>query len=255
MESIWIDTANTQKVLKLFRKYDSRPVIVKNIKDLESDPNYFNLASYLGVKFSERDRLLIYIDIENVEVEIVHEMLHEIMKYEGFPIIRFNNYIYNKLPKNHQEAVKNIRNRFASTLDHLELYRRINEDYNFNLEKYYSRLYDVKYKRFKNVKKTLTKDQYIFREQQHILEGLDYFSYIDPYKTKILKKFEQTYNRAFKSCNLLYTNISDIGFRNPKQLQEVAFKIQYHIIEYGESKYNNIIINMIWKALLFVSLK
>ena len=252
METLWIETENTIKVRDEFRKYDSRSIVVKDIKVLKNHPKYSNLANYLGVNFPKQDKLLIYVDREYAEAVIVHEILHSIMMHENFPQIQINQYLYNQLPTPFQVPTEDIKRRFQNTIDHIEILRKMKEEYILDIDRYFLKLCNIKFERFQRGRseKFSHVDGFVFREQQHILEGIDYFNYIEPYKEKIFNAFSKTYPNACLSCKKLFTIISKIGFTTPLKMREVANQIQQHIIEYGEPKFMNNIFKTIWKSLL-----
>lgn len=252
MESLWIETENTLKVREELRKYDSRPLVVRDIKELKTHPKYSNLANYLGVNFYQQDQLQIYVDREYAEAVIVHEILHSILIHKGYPQVEINKTLFNQLPKPFQDITEDIRRRFQDTLDHIEILRRMKEEYTIDIDRYFFKLYNIKYERFQRGRneKFRIRDGFIFREQQHILEGIDYFNYIEPYKEKIFNTFNITYPNACIFCKKLYNIISPTEFKTPKKMREEAIQIQQHIIEYGEHKYHNKIFNMVWKTLI-----
>ena len=252
METLWIETENTIKVRERFRKYDSRSIVVKDIKVLKNHPKYSNLANYLGVNFPKQDKLLIYVDREYAEAVIVHEILHSIMMHENFPQVQINQYLYNQLPTPFQGPTEDIRRRFQNTIDHIEILRKMKEEYILDIDRYFLKLCNIKFERFQRGRseKFSHVDGFVFREQQHILEGIDYFNYIEPYKEKIFNTFNITYPNACIFCKKLCNIISPTEFKNPKKMREEAIQIQQHIIEYGKHKYHNKIFNMVWKTLI-----
>jgi len=252
MESLWIETENTLKVREELRKYDSRPLIVRDIKELKHHPKYSNLANYLGVNFPyQQDQIQIYVDREYAEAVIVHEILHSILIYEGYPQVEINITLFSQLPKPFQDITENIERKFQDTIDHIEILRRMKEQYTIDIDRYFFKLYNIKYEKFQRGKNERFRicDGFIFREQEYILEGIDYFNYIEPYKEKLFNTFNVIYPNACILCKNICDIISPTEFKTPKKMREVAIQIQQHIIEYGENKYHNKIFNMVWKTL------
>lgn len=251
MNKFQIDTPNTKKIMNELKRYYSGQVMVRDIKELASHPKYSNLASYLGVLFHKEGGLVVYVTSEYAEAEIIHELLHEILRYEGFPQIRVNKIMNQKNPPDRQAATQNIRNRFQSTIDHFVIYRRMQERFDLDFDKYFSMLYQVKLNRFRKRKnKILDHDREVFRDQQDILEGLDFFFYAEPYKHMIMHHFRKNFRKACSSCNILFKNISKIGFITPEINRKSAHKILKHIIRFGEKAFIDKSINRIWKVLV-----
>jgi len=147
-------------------------------------------------------------------------------------------------------ALPKLQGYFSSTIDHPEVFRRMETDYTLDLNKYYEIQVNQKLNRFKKILKNNNPEDigYFFYRQQDILIGLDYFLFGNC-KEKIIEVFKQHFPDAYQSCMSLYKKTSKVGFSTPQSAYKSAQLIKKHIINYGERKSIYKEFNDIWKAL------
>jgi len=248
-----IETKNTLKVLDMLKRYTDKKVCIKDINELSEDPVFSNVTSYLGTTCEGPDSIIVYLNFSypnTCEATFVHEILHIILHYEGFPCIVVNEDIANALPSKLSNLLPRLRNVFSSTIEHPEIFRRMNSDFDLNLASYYKTQVQQKLNRFRkslnnNQDKT---EQYYFFRQQDILVGLEYFFYPQDYKEQILSAFREFYPDAYMSCLALYNKVKRIGFNTPRSTYNSAKIIKEHIIKYGKKKSIGTL-NKVWEAL------
>ena len=238
-----IETENTLKVVTNLRRYTDKPIVFKDMKELGK--------TYLGAIFNEEDSIEVYLrnDLTDglKEAVFVHEILHAVLNYEGFPKISINRFFTQKnFTKPLIKATSNItRNTFQSTIQHPEIFRRMELEYSLDISSYYQEQYRGKIRRFERYRNinTSPSDQKYFDAQQDILDGLNYYFWQD-YGKNLLEQFKIRKPDAYASCQSLFKKISKTGFKTPEQCYQSANEIKKHLIVYGERKslkkeYNN----------------
>lgn len=236
-----IETKNTLKVINVLRKHTDKKILVKDIKELSSDPGFSGAASYLGATYNGPDSVIVYLNLSHphtCEATFTHEILHIILDYEGFPNIIINEDIAKILPSQFVRVLPKLQSFFSSTIDHSEIFKRMESGFDLNLSLYYEIQVQQKLNRFyKSLRNgSKTDEQYYFFRQQDILIGLEYFFYPQKHKEKILKIFGESYPDAYASCSSLYNKVKRVGFNTPKSGYKSAKIIKEHIIKYGERK-------------------
>lgn len=241
-----IETENTIKALEMLRTYTDKPVVRRAINELDS--------SYLGVLDETRVSIDVYLSEKSPEESFIHEILHQILKYEGFPKVSINedfveDYITPLISGNEQRVhyvLEVLRNDFSSTIQHPEVYRRM-RSFPLDFEAYFEIEYSQKLERFqKGIPKS--NEQYYFYRQQDILIGCDYLLWGNQGKM-LFKKLSEYYPDTYSSFLSLHKDIAEIGFATPKTAFQSAKLIREHIIKYGKrhglkNKYNRL-----WEAL------
>jgi hypothetical protein len=245
-----IETKNAIKAIDRLRSYTTKPIIQKDIRELASDPVYYSASSYLGATLNTPEFIIIYLSDKYPEASFVHEILHIILDYEGFPNVSINEgFARRNLPSQLINVLPKLQSNLSSTIDHPEVYRRIESDYNLDLEAYYEIEFQQKVNRFnKMISISKSNEQYYFFRQQDILIGLDYFLWRD-HGEKLLKLFRKYYPDAYSSCLSLFKKISKSGFKTPKQSYQSAKAIKMHLINYGKKMLLKKKYNDLWKAL------
>ncbi|MCL0094401.1 hypothetical protein M1N58_00675 [Dehalococcoidales bacterium] len=141
------------------------------------------------------------------EAVFVHEVLHIVLHHEGFPGIAIRARF---LSPSDAQALEKLRDRFSSTIDHLQVYKRMITEFNLNFDLYFDGLVQAKIRRFgKFSYNTSVKDaKYYFYVQQDILDGLEYYQYPNLYSQRILAIFKETCPEGFASCLALREKIN-----------------------------------------------
>jgi len=245
-----IDTPNTRKVLEKLRKYTDKKILIKHMDEFHH-PAFSGPVSYLGIVDDTPECIIIFLSERCPEETFIHEILHKILHYEGFPVVFINErFARSNLPQNMIRALPKLQGYFSSTIDHPEVFRRMETDYTLDLNKYYEIQVNQKLNRFKKILKNNNPEDigYFFYRQQDILIGLDYFLFGNC-KEKIIEVFKQHFPDAYQSCMSLYKKTSKVGFSTPQSAYKSAQLIKKHIINYGERKSIYKEFNDIWKAL------
>jgi hypothetical protein len=237
---LMIETENTIKVIKNLRIHTDKSINLKDIKELG--------VTYLGGAEEDSESINVYLSDKCQEAVFVHEILHIIMDYEGFPNIFINEvFVERNLRDFPSNTFKKIQAYFSSIIDHPEVFRRMESEYNLNIEEYYKIQFEQKERRFKRDKVPPSNGQFYFLRQQDILIGLDYFLWRD-YGERLLELFRKYHPDAYSSCLSLFKKVSKLGFRTPEQTYQSAKEIQRHVINYGERKSLKKRYNDVWKA-------
>jgi hypothetical protein len=248
-----IQTENTLKVVGMLRKHTGKKVLIKDIKELSDDPVFSGAEFYLGATYNGPESIIVYLNLyhpNTCEATFVHEILHIILEYEGFPEIIINQAIARTLPPQFSRVLPKLQSFFSSTIDHPEIFKRMESEFELNLSPYYEIQVQQKLNRFQKGLKTESEknQQYYFFRQQDILIGLEYFFFPKNYKERVLQAFNRFYPDAYASCLSLYKRVRKVGFNSSKSSYQSAKMIKTHIIRYGERKKVGIF-NRMWEAL------
>jgi len=246
-------TRNGLKVIGMLRKYTDKSIFVKDLRELAGHPSFPGIESYLGASDNAPENVIIYLNFSypnTCEATFVHEVLHIILRYEGFPEVIIDQEKASVLPIQFRQVLPKLQSFFSSTIDHPEIFRRMESEFDLDLSPYYEIQVQQKINRFhKGLREELKRDQqYYFFRQQDILIGLEYFFYPPNYKETILQVFNQFYPDAYASCSSLYEKVKKIGFYTPESAYQSEKIIKTHIIRYGERKGVGIL-NKMWDAL------
>lgn len=246
-----IDTENTQKAITTLQKYTSKPIEIKNINELKLQDNPDKPVTYLGATDETDNKIIIWLSDKCPEETFVHEVIHRILKYEGFPEVFFNeDFINKRIPSNYHKLIPKLGGYLSSTITHPEVFRRMESDYSFDLDKYYKIQLEQKLKRFDKILKSNTKDKDdIFFIQQEILTGLDYYLWGEENKNILFEIQKENFPSAYHSCLALYKKCNKIGLFTPDAAYKSANIIKKHIITYGERNSIKKEINNLWRAL------
>jgi len=245
------ESSNTQLARELLAKLTDKPIMIKSLQEIANESGIQGIEGYLGATFETADHILIALNEnrpETHENSFVHEMLHKMLDYEGFPKVSANqDYVKKNLPPNLQVHLTKLLSFFSSVIKHPEIYKRMREDYNLDMESYFCGLLIQKRNRF-DKKKNDDDQQLIFSNQQDILDGLEYMYYNNNQKNEILRIFKDKSISPYNSCLGLHKAISKIGIHTPQSCLTAAGKIKAHIIKYGDKRGLGLLNNM-WKAI------
>lgn len=245
-----IETENTRKVINKMRRYTDKPIEVKDIAEFARTPSLAHIVNYSGTSKEYSNKIEIHLNLtkpEDVrEAVFVHELLHIVLKYEGFPGVT----IRADIPPNIVSILEDLRNRFSSTIGHLQVYKRMVTDFSLSFDLYFEDLVQAKIRRFgKFPHKTHAKDaEYFFHVQQAMLDGLDYYQFPNPYGQRILAIFKETCPEGFASCLALHEKMERVGYSSPPLAYRCADLVINQIIKYGHKK-NVGTLNQLWNAL------
>lgn len=249
MKSHMIDTANTRKVLDMLRGFTNREVEVKPIEEFQA-PGFTQPVTYFGITQLSEDHLRIYVSTECHEAILIHEILHIILRYESFPVVGVDETCAERrLPKPARDCLPILAGRLASTVDHPEIHRRMESDYDLNTDRYYSvhaeRETD---KIIRESGQTLERDDYVFVCQQNILSCLDFLLWGKPH-TGLLDTVRRHYPEVFNSSQALRRKVARTGFSTPLGAFKSANVIRSHIVNYGKRRFVSKELPLMWKSL------
>lgn len=242
---------NTQLAREHLAKLTDKPIILTTVQEVAKSSGIKGVEGYLGAAKENDDHIVVALNPnkpESQESAFVHELLHIMLDYEGFPNVRINEqYAMTNLPQHLWAQLPKLQAYFSSVLDHPEIYRRMRETYNQDMGAYFDGLLTQKINRF-NKKKRSNDQELVFSNQQDILDGLEYFYYDVKQRTEILAHFKEKSNSAHNSCLGLQRAIDKIGMHNPQSCRKSAEMIKARILKYGEKR-NLKLLNNMWKAL------
>lgn len=247
------ETENTKNAVDKLQKHTDKSIIIRDIKEFSNHPFLSGASSYLGVTREDENEIFVWLNFtypDNIiEAVFVHEILHIILDNEGFPKVMVDNNITRNLPDNMKNGLQKLQSSFSSIITHPEIYHRMDNEFNLNLDPYFEIQVKQKISRFQKGKElTIKNGEYYFYRQQDILTGLDYFLYGKDYSNQILNLFKSYHLNAYDCCIYLNRRINHIGLNNPQAVYESAQFIKEYLIKYGNKRSVGIY-NELWKAL------
>lgn len=247
------ETENTKSAVDKLRKYTNKIIIIRDVKEFSNHLFLSGATSYLGVTKEDEKEIFVWLNFtypDNIiEAIFVHEILHILLKNEGFPEVMINNNTARNLPSEMKSGLQKLQPVFSSAITHPEIYHRMYNEFDLNLDPYFEIEVKQKISRFQKGKEpTIKNGEYYFYRQQDILAGLDYFLYGKDYSNKILDIFKSYHRNAYDSCIYLNRRVNRIGLNNPRAVYKSAQFIKEYMIKYGNKRSIGIY-NELWKAL------
>jgi len=249
--SLAMDTEDIRRVVAMLRersdfrgiKIEKAPTNAKYLGRVWPDL-LDEIALELNFSFAESVREAVY----------VHEMLHIVLRYDGFPKVVVNRNVAAKLNPRYANKLEGLKQRFESVINHPEIFRRIIHDFNLDIDQYFDAEVSLKLPLFQQSagNNVMKNEDYFFRGQQSIMYGIELFSYPEKQKKQVLDRFMASYPEEFDICLALFNKVKGIGFDNPISCCNSALTIRSHIIEYGNDKSIGEI-NKMWEALDIIS--
>ena len=246
-----METENSRLARDRLAKLTDKPIVMTTVQHLAQTEVVKSLENNLGVCKETADCITVALHPDRPETHentFVHELLHKMLKHEGFPEIRIDEvYADTNIPAPLWPSLGNLRSRFGSVLQHPEVYRRMRQDYNLDMEHYFESLLKQKVSRFSK-KRGGNGQELIFCNQQDILDGLEYFYYDPDQRKQVQSCFRDSSESAYNSCLQLHAEIEKTGTHTAHSCLRSGKVIRAHIIKFGEKRNLNVLNNM-WKAL------
>lgn len=135
------NTTSAETALALLATLSDKPVQVVDIQQLAALPITSYFGAYLGANKETQSNFIVYLNQsypERVqEAVFFHEVLHLLLKYEGFPQITVNLNIGRTLRPNLLDSLVKLRIHFASVIDHHIVFTRMRQLIGFDLSEYF----------------------------------------------------------------------------------------------------------------------
>lgn len=244
-----IDTVNTRKAIDMLKGFTDREIEVKPIEEFRA-PGLKQPITYLGITQLSDNRFRIYLSNEYSEAILIHEILHIILRYEGFPVVGFDKTCAERrLPQPVRNCLPVLAGRLASTVDHPEIHRRMENDYDLDMDRYY-RIHAEREtdKIIRESGLTLEHDDHVFVCQQNILSCLDFLLWGKPH-AGLLDTFWRHYPEVFNSSQTLRRDVARTGFATPSDAFRSANIIKSHVVDYGKRRFIRKEFTLMWKSL------
>jgi hypothetical protein len=233
----------TNKPIKLISTLEMSHIVGR-----ESVKKYYGGATELEAE------IVIALNYEMPETNqdtFIHEILHLILKYEGYPEIFINqNVLIKNIPEQYYNIVYTLRDFLKSAIDHPEIFRRMGKDFQIDMSECHK--YDVQLKSTRYSEKMDDGKKGIFTIQQDILDGHEYFYFDETNSKFMIKILRDNSPRAYDVCLGLSKQTMKTGFMNPSNARKSAQVILDRIIKFGDK--NNSLTpdgfdsNLIWKC-------
>jgi len=195
-----IQTPNTIKAQQQLEKLSGYPIITTTLDEIADRLGDNHIRTYLGVYFFDGQHHVIGINSnkpETNESSFVHECIHGILNYEGYPTVK---YAKSYLPQGDKGVIERLRDNLQSAIQHPAVYYRMSSDYTLDMDAYYSSLLHQKTNRLSKKPRIFQSEfEKVLIDQQDIIDGHEYFYYDIKTQSEILKLFESESYNAYKT--------------------------------------------------------
>lgn len=158
------------------------------------------------------------------------------LRLEGLPPVEIDeDFARRTVPKVLFPAVGRLRNNLSSTLEHFELFPRLERDFALDLQTYYAHQVRQKLARFRKYSRSPGHLAFHFDRQEDILIGLDYFHWSSA-AAPLLAHFQVRYAESARIATVLFEQISALRPLAASQVTSAANLIIEAAIEYGKKK-------------------
>jgi hypothetical protein len=232
------DTPNVQKVLAAIKALNGKRVEVKPMAD--SSRQLGSLAQH----YDHPDRHEIYLGDDFQEQTLVHELLHALLREEKYPDVDHAD--RSRIPKGFEGYADDVAEVFANTLDHQAVYRRMEPDFDLELEPYHRHHVEGRLRVLLDDPGSFTDHNSILTE---ILMGLDYFLWGKD-GPRVAARLTELNPDAGKCCQVIHEEVQKIGFSSAEQLRRVGEVIRQRIVEYARGHAVDARLISVWENLM-----
>ncbi len=243
-------TENVLDVISSIRKYTDKKICVYDIKTFP-DKRFQNFKNYFGISSDKGENIEIWLSENFPEQVLVHELLHILLRLEGFPeIYRNENYIRETVGTSNINLIDNIQSILSSTIDHQIIYTRMKDNEKLEPESYIQALIEMKFKRLHKTEQGSKKYRNIeiFYRQQDLFVLFDLHIFGELSK-KLQIEYSKMHPELVSFFNTLNTSVQKIGFDSPIQAKKSADYIITSIIRFGDVNNLDRRINNLWRCL------
>lgn len=253
MENLII-TEKMEIAKRKLAKFTNKPIRLISTLEMSHIVGRESVKNYHGGATESGTEIVIALNYDMPETNedtYIHEILHLILKYEGYPEIIINQKaLTTNIPAQYYNNVYTIRDFLKSAIDHPEVYRRMGKDFKIDMSECHK--YDVQLKSTRYSKKMNEGEKGIFIIQQDILDGHEYFYFDEANSKNMIKVLRDNSPRAYDVCLGLSKQTMKTGFAKPTDARKSAQIILDRIVKFGDK--NNSLTpdgfdsNLIWKC-------
>lgn len=239
-----IDTCETKKAENLLRKYTNKPIIIKNILDLG--------LTYSGANIENDSEIIIYLrndlSVTHQESVYIHELLHSIIRYQGYPDVHFIIPSAFANEPQTENVLKKISGDLSSSLTHPKIYNMMINDFNLDIEEYFNELVKSKDILYNRPEPELEHDK-VFRIQQGAVIGYEVLFYQSSQKEIVLNLMKEKEPDAYNVLQKIKRDVAKYDCSKINDINNIFKIIIKHIKKYASNKKIRKI-NNFWDALI-----
>lgn len=189
-EKIMVETSSTKKVREQLADCTQKPIVIESLEQLSKQKGLSSVMTYAGASQINESAINIFLNYDKPDTHestFVHEVLHAILRYEQYPSIEINQeFAKQHIKKRDNDSLSMLRNKFGSSITHPEIFRRMIQLFDLDINSYFENLMKIKIQRLKRKKESKIKKE-VFYSQQDIMDSIDYFYYLEPYKSELIE--------------------------------------------------------------------
>lgn len=206
-------TENIKKVIEKWRGVSKAKIVVYDFNRARQDgiPESY-LDSFALCKGDYMSGLKLYISDSYPEASIIHEIIHPMLRAEGYCCIR-PIHGYRMYPNHLVNYLELFSSHFTNQMDHLIIENRIKE-YDLDFDKLLKNEFLQKEKSLSQLGTTynLNKKEKLMYALYYTLDSFDYYFYLEPYKTKVFNLFKKVEKKGYNYSNDFFDTVSSFGY-------------------------------------------
>lgn len=254
------ETRNTKKARQDLKALTAKPIYLTTLEEEAKRTNTPYIRTWTGAATEEKDRFVIALNHKKPnthEATFVHEVIHMMLSYSKYPRISYDEmYARKNLPQDFSSILpilQGVQSTLSSSIEHPEVYRQMNENYDLNVDAYFQDLLKQKLHKIDNFRYSSLNER-IFLDQQTVVECIEYHYYSPSAKDELLRVVARKSATGLEIASRLIEELDDNWAQSPETCLNAARLILKRVIQYGDNNELGIA-NNIWKALRVVPQK
>jgi hypothetical protein len=244
-----ISTDNTKKALADLKSKTKNEILFFRNKEFEK--HFKTIINGNGAHYYFENKHYIAVDenlpIELAECTFVHECLHAILRSDGFP--RAYCIDIGDMNAQMKNSLLNISGSVTDTIHHPIIYKRMNSDYNLNMENYFDKMVESKLKRLINMQnQNINGIDRIYLSQQNFIYAVEYFFYPTKQKEIIFNELKNTFPDNYQS--LINIKNNKLNFYTSKEAASSIEFILEKIKKYAANRNAEILNKQVWDRIV-----
>lgn len=219
-------TDNIKKLIKIWNKTSDMLIRVYDIEKAKNDYRFISYINDLGFTYVNAfGEIEMYVSDIYPEATIIHEILHHILRVEGYCTTKVNLSDIFFYPKYILDTAKEFADAITNHMDHLIIDVRI-KDYNLD----FKRMCNLEYLRmnndlekFKNVE--LNEIEWLINSLLFAIRSFDCYSFYEPNRKRIFNLLKEVNQQGYKYSKKLYDDVVQNGFLSKEAFKESSLLV------------------------------
>jgi hypothetical protein len=244
-----IKTKNTIKALSSLKQKTTNEIIILSESKFEEKFQIKLSGNGAHYSFNHKHYICVNEKIPDFaqECSFVHECLHAILRIEQYPCCYLEG--RRDFGVEEKKSLLAITGKLTDALHHPEIYKRMIEEYNLDIGRYFESLLKVKIERLEKIKVSSSDNiSLVYISQQNFIDAFEYFFYPEKIKLKLFQKMKEIYpdNYSF----LIGIKEKKRKFDTPENAKLSINGLLNKIKKYGKKRNAEVLNNQVWDLML-----